>query len=627
MDGGLINQVNPQNAHLVHFVLDKRISHQRTQDGAIIVSNTDNRVGVSEIEHSFKILEGVDPNLIPNGWIKNHFKWIVWKLASYERTCKKFEGCLNLENIIQQLKYRYDMEIDRVKRSALRKIFEKDDCPKKTMVLCVSKIVKNNDTYELELTDGWYPIRTVIDKPLSDQVVKNKIRLGVKLITSGAELVNCEGCFPLEAPDTTFLKINYNSTRRAIWWAQLGYQKNATPFPIPISSINFEGGRVGCVRCTIFRVYPVTYLEKNNNRHVRRNQRAEELCDHNFESNRLKEIEKINNRKQNSSRNNLSVQINNKLLKDIRNIKEPDVLYEICKNAEAEDLQDLSTEQQDLLNDYVKKKIAVEQHEALKQMNDIHKLIPNRSTTAVLKIKILDTSCTSNKSYDLHIWNPQESHFLELKEGNIITVYNVSCSSKWGLTTSHSTQFLREPKMENNTYTPFERKVTRIRDLQKFQSLLSNFNEFDTVGLPIMKTVNNSQELWIADSDKNLLRVKIFEPPDKILLLDKVEVGRPISLCNLTFESICDKYAYAIGDFHTTVSRYPQSKYLQDELNELENILKTTDLKSIVEICKSRICNIIGPTAEKLNSDIDEMACSQMTATDFVLLQCVDNLI
>ena len=130
----------------------------RTLDGACIVPNINNHIGLSEIETAFKIMPGIEPKLIPTGWIRNHFKWIVWKLASYENFSSNINNCLTVENVIQQLKYRsvflmtchckvneflcrYDREIDRAERSTLRKIFELDDAPQKRMVLCVSKII------------------------------------------------------------------------------------------------------------------------------------------------------------------------------------------------------------------------------------------------------------------------------------------------------------------------------------------------------------------------------------------------------------------------------------------------------------------------------------------------------
>lgn len=79
----------------------------RTQDGAVIIPNNEDRVGLTEISQAFKNMPGVESRLIPNGWIDNHFKWVVWKLTSYERIFpKKLVGSLCIENVMQQLKYR-----------------------------------------------------------------------------------------------------------------------------------------------------------------------------------------------------------------------------------------------------------------------------------------------------------------------------------------------------------------------------------------------------------------------------------------------------------------------------------------------------------------------------------------
>lgn len=47
-------------------------------------------------------------------------------------------------NVMAQLKYRYDREIDRSQRPCLRRILEKDDSASKRMVLCVSSLNEVN---------------------------------------------------------------------------------------------------------------------------------------------------------------------------------------------------------------------------------------------------------------------------------------------------------------------------------------------------------------------------------------------------------------------------------------------------------------------------------------------------
>lgn len=83
--------------------------------------------------------DSVNTKIVPEGWIANHLKLIIWKLLSYEvyfPTC--MENVCTVRNVLNQLKYRYDRELYNVERPALRKVLEKDEVASKLMVLCVA---------------------------------------------------------------------------------------------------------------------------------------------------------------------------------------------------------------------------------------------------------------------------------------------------------------------------------------------------------------------------------------------------------------------------------------------------------------------------------------------------------
>lgn len=86
----------------------------------------DNTISCEEIGNSLMASANVDPSLISQEWIRNHFRWIVWKLACMEvRLPDQFaQQCLTPWTVLTQLKYRYDREIDRCERSALKRIIE-----------------------------------------------------------------------------------------------------------------------------------------------------------------------------------------------------------------------------------------------------------------------------------------------------------------------------------------------------------------------------------------------------------------------------------------------------------------------------------------------------------------------
>lgn len=50
-----------------------------------MIFDENGHAGVSEFTEAFLAMPGVDPKLLPTGWVDNHYGWIVWKLASVDR--------------------------------------------------------------------------------------------------------------------------------------------------------------------------------------------------------------------------------------------------------------------------------------------------------------------------------------------------------------------------------------------------------------------------------------------------------------------------------------------------------------------------------------------------------------
>lgn len=189
--------------HYSKEICEKNVNGIQIEDGMCLLMDENCQIGLTEMNSAFLQCDSVDPKLIPDNWIPNAIKWILVKLSSYERSFPElFAGkTLTPENVLSQLKYRYDQEIDQAKRSAIRKIVEQDDIASKRMILFVSFIMQMNPIeYALELCDGWYSMRTdVLDEVLSKAVRSGKIKVGTKLMVQGAELIGAEeACSPLE---------------------------------------------------------------------------------------------------------------------------------------------------------------------------------------------------------------------------------------------------------------------------------------------------------------------------------------------------------------------------------------------------------------------------------------------
>ncbi|AQK42474.1 Protein BREAST CANCER SUSCEPTIBILITY 2 homolog B [Zea mays] len=241
-------------------------------------------------------------------WVSNHYKWIVWKLASLERcyptrVAGKF---LTVDNVLEELKYRYDREVNHGHRSAIKKILEGNSSPSLMMVLCISAIYscpyQNNNKLEvnkvdtnednsgnqsfsatnrnmsanIELTDGWYSLDASLDVALLEQLEKRKLFVGQKLRIWGASLCGWSGPVSFhEVSGVVKLVVHINGTYRARWNDALGFCKHVG-LPLAFRCIKVSGGRVPRTLVGITRIYPILYRERlPDGRFVVRSERME----------------------------------------------------------------------------------------------------------------------------------------------------------------------------------------------------------------------------------------------------------------------------------------------------------------------------------------------------------------
>jgi len=218
-------------------------------------------------------------------WVQNHWGLILWKLAALVRH-KPAEVCRlwTWTEMCRQLRYRYEREINRAERSAVKRIQEHDASASASMVLCVRSVLPgapfwsqeasegpSNKTsslsaepasYTLELTDGWYRIRASVDAALGRAIERKRIKVGVKLAIRGARLHSSnEGTNVLDALEKSGLSLTGNSTSLARWDTRLGFSPHN--FTASLRSLCADGGCVACMNVVLTKVHPRGYVDAN----------------------------------------------------------------------------------------------------------------------------------------------------------------------------------------------------------------------------------------------------------------------------------------------------------------------------------------------------------------------------
>ncbi|GLB35844.1 putative BRCA2, oligonucleotide/oligosaccharide-binding, domain 1 [Lyophyllum shimeji] len=210
-------------------------------------------------------------------WVDNHWGLILWKLAGMVALDPQRESLPNQKRwcwaeVMRQLFYRYERELNCAKRPPLRLITARDAPAACPMVLCVSDVTWKSGSCtddgtplephpELEVTDGWYRLRAQVDAPLARAVRRGIIRIGRKIAVAGAYLSSerKDAAEVLEAYNSVKLVISGNSSHMAPWHAKLGFTSG--PCISTLHSLTQDGGMVAGMDIVVVKAHPIAYLE------------------------------------------------------------------------------------------------------------------------------------------------------------------------------------------------------------------------------------------------------------------------------------------------------------------------------------------------------------------------------
>ncbi|TFY81492.1 hypothetical protein EWM64_g2524 [Hericium alpestre] len=218
-------------------------------------------------EAALEVLKELGCSLATKEWVDNHWRLILWKLAALmclepERETRDETKRWCWGEVIRQLRYRYEKEVNGGSRPPLRLITTHDTPAACPMVLCVSNIIwpelGDGDEGltvvphpELEVTDGWYRLRAQIDAPLARARILTYLHQISTQRSDPSEV--------LEAYSSCQLTICGNSTHLAPWHAKLGFQPK-----LSISTLNSltpDGGAVQMMDLVVTKAYPIAFLE------------------------------------------------------------------------------------------------------------------------------------------------------------------------------------------------------------------------------------------------------------------------------------------------------------------------------------------------------------------------------
>nr|XP_034827758.1 breast cancer type 2 susceptibility protein homolog [Maniola hyperantus] len=508
--------------------------------------------------------DSVNKRFIPEGWIENHLKMIIWKLVSYEiRFPGAMKNVCTVRNVLEQLKYRYDRELYNVERPVLRKIVEKDEVSSKLMVLCVAdlfiegvsvcSVTNQNQNIELLLTDGWYAIKASTDRMIDKLVCEGKISVGTKLAIHGAELLNCEqGIAPWEDTSSVRLKISGNSTRRAIWDARLGLHGNVAILS-RLSAVKPEGGRVSQLRTLVTRVYPTLYIEKfPDGSTLTRSERLEHIYQMKYETEQqiqmerlCEELERFSDQESQDSEGlcleDRAMESGSQISRLMKKSRDREEFRATLTSWQAHLLQQHSLKQ--------KEKLIQALQDKFQKLVEKRGLDSPRNVVPLMKIRVADVETAGVTKAMVTIWKPNETLQEMLTEGTWIDLYNVVPTSvrysEIQISAGRQSVFRRSKLNETDKLKTITKTLTRqcytTKDLQN-PSMNTDYNEVDTVGFIFMiepqtmefeKKNQPFQNVYLTDENKNIICVNFWGGIKKFGFQNLLDTGQIVTCVNL----------------------------------------------------------------------------------------------
>ncbi|XP_043225533.1 breast cancer type 2 susceptibility protein-like [Amphibalanus amphitrite] len=561
-------------------------------DGCVVVPADDDTVGVAELRSALLSSCGVQPSLVPERWVENAFRHVVWKLAAYERQFPdEMAGrCLTVEEVVRQLRYRYDRELDRCQRPALRRITEGDDTAAKTLILCVAEVNTTAEGVRLVVSDGWYCIPAQGDSALQRLARLGRLRPGLKLAVHGAELTGQqEPCSPLEVSSETFLRFSTNSCRRARWDARLGYHSNPAPFASCLSAVLPDGGSAARLDVAVARVYPMLYYEKEESGGVFRTARCERRRAAAAEAARESRMERLYaavERQLGSQERPAGAGVVRRPVSraTVRQLSTGQQIYEcVAAAADPGSVEALLTDQQkELASEYQRHR--QEEHRGRVEAEFRARLQEEAQTlrpaAPLLKVRLAGKNNAPASGAILTLWRPSDELQTFLAEGKSVSLLGVTANGKRNgvLQLSAGSQLRVQPGPAGLSCPP--------RVLASAVSLAAGrppFGELDVAALVVRVTPGaaDSQTVHLCDRGGTLLAAVCW-PGLKSLGLDELVVpGAVLAFSNLQLCSAGARPPLCSLSDRAEVSRRPTARHLTDELRLLvETMAKCSDFEA-----------------------------------------------